>query len=302
MSDIEELSVVAGIVIAFWITFGTRYMADQWSWRLPFLLQIVPALVLGVGIVFLPYSPRWLVSKDRDEEALASLAKLRNLPKDHYTVQLEWTNIRTEVRSHQEISRERHPKLQDRTCINRIKLEVASWIDCFKPGCYKRTHVGMGLMFFQQFVGINALIYYSPTFFEGMGLGYELIMSGILNICQLIGVISSLWTIDRFGRRPLLLWGSALMAICFVVIAGLVGKVSGDWQHDPGASWVSVAFLLLYMLVFGSTWGPVPWAMPAEIFPSSLRAKGVALSTCSNWLCVTLQPLIPSWETDIQQK
>lgn len=119
-----------------------------------------------------------------------------------------------------------------------------------------------------------------------MGLDYNmrLIMSGVLNVTQLIGVCSSLWTMDRFGRRPLLLTGSALMFISHFIIAILVGKFSNNWPAHRPEGWASVAMLLFYMLSFGASWGPVPWAMPSEVFPSSLRAKGVALSTCSNWL------------------
>jgi MFS family permease len=119
-----------------------------------------------------------------------------------------------------------------------------------------------------------------------MGLDYQmqLIMSGVLNITQLIGVVSSLWTLDRFGRRSILLMGSVGMFISHAVIAILVGKFSYDWPSHRPEGWTSVAFLLFYMISFGASWGPVPWAMPAEIFPSSLRAKGVAISTCSNWL------------------
>lgn len=111
----------------------------------------------------------------------------------------------------------------------------------------------------------------------------RLLLSGIINVTQLVGVATSLWTMDRFGRRPLLLAGAGLMFICHLIIAVLVGKFGGRWAEHATEGWVAVAFLFFYMFSFGATWGPVPWAMPSEIFPSSLRAKGVALSTCSNW-------------------
>ncbi|KAI7158215.1 general substrate transporter [Hortaea werneckii] len=283
---LEEFSIVTGIVIAFWITYGTRYMASEWAWRLPFLLQIFPGLGLGVGIVFLPFSPRWLASKGRDQEALHNLAKLRQLPTTDRRVQLELFDIRAEVALHQEINAERHPKLQDGSASSRFLLEIQGWFDCFRRGCWRRTHVGIGIMFFQQFIGINALIYYSPTLFKTMGLDYnmQLIMSGVVNICQLVGVTSSIWTMDAFGRRPLLLSGSMVMFLSHLIIAVLVGKFSNNWPAHRPEGWASVAMLLVYMVAFGTSWGPVPWAMPSEIFPSSLRAKGVALSTCSNWL------------------
>ncbi|KJK91655.1 hypothetical protein H633G_04489 [Metarhizium anisopliae BRIP 53284] len=283
---LEEFSIVLGIVISFWITYGTQYIGSHWSWQLPFLLQIIPGLLLGFGAIFLPFSPRWLASKGRDEDALLNLAKLRCLPMTDPRVQREWMEIITESRFQKGILAERHPNLVKGGVANKLKLEFSTWMDCFKRGCWRRTHVGAGLMFFQQFVGINALIYYSPTLFGTMGLDHnmQLIMSGVLNVTQLIGVISSLWTLDRYGRGKILLYGSVGMFVSHFIIAVLVGKFSNNWPAHKAEGWTSVAFLLFYMLAFGASWGPVPWAMPAEIFPSSLRAKGVSISTCSNWL------------------
>ncbi|EAT80651.2 hypothetical protein SNOG_12239 [Parastagonospora nodorum SN15] len=268
---LQELSIVLGIVVAFWTTYGTRYMAGEWAWRLPFFLQMVPGFVLGVGIFFLPFSPRWLSAKGRDDEALQVLAKLRRAPTNDSRVFQEWCEIRAEVTFKQEVNRERHPELQAPTRSNRIKLELASWMDCFRHGCWKRTVVGVGIMFFQQFVGINALIYYSPSLFKTLGQNYEmqLLLSGIINCTQLVGVATSLWTMDRFGRRPLLLIGAGLMFICHLIIAVLVGKFGDRWASYAVEGWVAVAFLFFYMFSFGATWGPVPWAMPSEIFPSA---------------------------------
>ncbi|CAI7595473.1 hypothetical protein PCG10_004153 [Penicillium crustosum] len=283
---LEEWCIVLGIVIAFWITYGTQYMVGEWAWRLPFLLQLIPGFVLAAGVYALPFSPRWLASKGRDEEALDSLCRLRSLPASDRRIRQELMDIQAEVRFHQQINRENHPNLQGGDIKSSILQELSSWADCFKKGCWRRTHIGIGLGFFQQFIGINALIYYSPTLFATMGLdrSMQLIMSGVLNVVQLVGVTTSIWTMDVVGRRKLLLGGAALMAISHIIIAALVGIYSVDWPSHKAEGWTSVAFLLFYMLAFGATWGPIPWAMPSEIFPSSLRAKGVALSTCSNWL------------------
>ncbi|KAH8675185.1 putative MFS monosaccharide transporter [Ilyonectria robusta] len=282
----EELSIVIGIVVSFWITYGTQYIGSHWSWQLPFLIQIIPGLLLGFGAILLPFSPRWLAANGREDEALANLAKLRQLPASDVRVQREWVDIIAESRFQQGIVAQRHPNLINGGGFSKFKLEFAQWADCLRPGCWRRTHVGAGLMFFQQFTGINALIYYSPTLFGTMGLDYnmQLIMSGVLNVTQLFGVISSLWTLDRFGRRNILMIGSVAMFLAHAIIAVLVGKFSNDWPSHQDAGWTSVAFLLFYMIAFGASWGPVPWAMPAEIFPSSLRAKGVSISTCSNWI------------------
>lgn len=147
----EEFSIVFGIVLSFWITYATRYIPSSTSWQLPFALQMVPGLLLGVGaFFFLPFSPRWLASKGRENEALVILAKLRRLPESDARVRREWVDIIAESEFQRQILEERHPSLVARTQKNRLKLEVHSWTDCLKPGCWRRTHVGAGLMFFQQ--------------------------------------------------------------------------------------------------------------------------------------------------------
>lgn len=118
-----------------------------------------------------------------------------------------------------------------------------------------------------------------------MGLDYQmqLDMSGVLNIIQMVACWWSLWGMDRFGRRPLLLGGGICMALSHLVVSVLVAKYQDSWETHTTEGWVSVAFLFFFMLTYGATWGPIPWAMPAEIFPSSLRAKGMAYATMSNW-------------------
>jgi MFS family permease len=147
---LEEFCIVLGIVIAYWITYGTRFMAGEWSWRLPFLLQMIPGFVLAGGVLALPFSPRWLASKGRNEEALHSLSKLRRLPPSDKRIRQEYLDIQAEVRFHQELNAEKHPTLQGGGTRKSLLLEMGSWADCFKKGCWRRTHVGMGLMFFQQ--------------------------------------------------------------------------------------------------------------------------------------------------------
>lgn len=119
-----------------------------------------------------------------------------------------------------------------------------------------------------------------------MGLDHDmqLNMSGVINICQMVACIWSLWGMDRFGRRPLLFGGVICMTIAHLIIAVLMSQFSNSWPTHQAEGWTCVAFLCFYMLTYGATWGPIPWAMPAEIFPTSLRAKGVAYSTMSNWL------------------
>jgi MFS family permease len=109
-------------------------------------------------------------------------------------------------------------------------------------------------------------------------------MSGVLNICQMIACFWSLWGMDRFGRRPLLLGGGVCMVASLLIVAVLVGKFENDWLSHRSEGWACVAMLFFFMLTYGATWGPVPWAMPSEVFPASLRAKGVAFAAMSNWI------------------
>lgn len=104
----------------------------------------------------------------------------------------------------------------------------------------------------------------------GLDTSMQLIMSGVLNVVQLVGVTTSIWTMDVVGRRKLLLGGAALMAISHIVIAALVGIYSDDWPSHKAEGWTSVAFLLFYMLAFGASWGPIPWALPSGTYLYSL--------------------------------
>ena len=147
---LQELSIVTGIAIAFYITYGTRYMDSNWSWRLPFLLQMTPAIALAAGVTFLPFSPRWLCQENRDDEALQTLSKLRQVPKEDPRVLQEWYEIRSEVAYRRELETEKYPHLQDGTTKSRLLLQANNWADTWRGRAWRRTQVGVGLMFFQQ--------------------------------------------------------------------------------------------------------------------------------------------------------
>lgn len=150
------------MVIAYWISFGCRSIAGEGAFRLPFGLQMVTATLLGVGIHFFPYSPRWLALVNRSDDCLKSLERLRGLPSHDERVQAEFHGIMAEVNFQKLAQRKRHPG------IGGIKLELALWADLFTRKCWRRTAVGVGVAFFQQFSGINAFIYYAPTLFTSV--------------------------------------------------------------------------------------------------------------------------------------
>jgi MFS family permease len=290
--------------VSFGITFGTRYIDGEESWRLPFVLivisaltcsigngrltvlKVVPGLVTGIGAIILPYSPRWLALRFENQQALFSLAKIRQLSADDCKVQNEWMEIRVEAAYQREISETQHPRLQQRSHINGIKLELTLWLDCFRSRYWERTHLSIGLMCFQQFVGINAVAYNVSVLIGTLEAGYyaQVALPVILGSVQFLGALSCLWTIDTVGRKRLLVYGSCVMLVCLVIIAGLNSQFSYNWAFHQDAAWICVGFSILCTWTFGATWSPISWALPSEIFPSRLRAKGSALSACSYWL------------------
>nr|KIR44859.1 sugar transporter [Cryptococcus bacillisporus CA1280] len=283
---LEGSSIVIGIVIMFYITYATRHILGSWSFRLPFTVQVVPCIALGIGLWLLPYSPRWLATVGRDQDALNALIRLRRLPSSDPRLQAEWITIRAEAIQQREVVITSHPHLQGGSgFVQDFKLEMHAWFDMFKPNIIARTMIGVMLMVFQQLQGINALIYYSPILFEQLGLDYEmqLTMSGVINVSQCVATIVAFFLLDRIGRKPPLLIGSTVNAICHFAVAGLIAKYSDNWAAHQSAAWAGVGLLIAFMFFFGIGWSPVPWALPAEVHSSSRRAKGVAITTCTNW-------------------
>lgn len=277
---LESISITSGVVIAFWITYGTRSLAGEVSFRLPFGLQMVTATALGSGIHFFPYSPRWLALASRRDDCLRSLSKLRQLPITDDRVQREYQGIMTEVQFQRLIQEHRHPDVRG------FKLEVLSWLDLFSRKTWRRTVVAAGVAFFQQFSGINAFIYYAPTLFQSLGQTSEmsLIFSGVFNILQMVAAVICFLVIEKVGRRTLAIFGGFGMGIAYLIIAVLSGLYETSWLSHQSAGWAAVAMAFLFILIYGVSYSPLGWALPSEVYSTSDRSKGVALSACTIWL------------------
>ncbi|KAL1875723.1 hypothetical protein VTK73DRAFT_9912 [Phialemonium thermophilum] len=278
---LESISIVSGVVISFWITYGTRNIDSDVSFRLPLGLQMLCATALGVCINFFPYSPRWLALVGRNDDCMASLCKLRGLPPTDARIQKEFKGIVAEVEFNRVIRERAHPGAGG------LKLEVLSWVELFQPKMLRRTAVACGACFFQQFSGINAFIYYAPTLFRSIGQSDEmsLVLSGVFNVLQLVAVAICFVVIDRLGRRPLAILGAFGSCVCYAVIAALAGVYSKDWSANKSAGWACVAMAFCFIMTYGVSYSPLGWCLPAEVYPNSKRAKGVALAVCVNWLC-----------------
>ncbi|KAI0267722.1 hypothetical protein BC834DRAFT_56457 [Gloeopeniophorella convolvens] len=279
----EQFSIVLGCVVGFWTGFFTRNVDGSASWRIPLALQLVPGFLLGFGMFLLPASPRLLVLRGKRDEALASLAKLRlrslSEARTDPLVQIELMEMEAEAIMLQRAS----PTGEGRPMRN----EALAWARLFDRRYIDRTLVGVMIMFFQQWSGINALIYYGPLLMRSLGLNgstVNLLVAGGVNIVQFIAVFPAILYIDRLGRKPLLRVGSATMAASHLLIAMLVFQFSGEWSEHALAAWAAVGCVYLFTAAYGVSFGPVGWVLPNEVFPLSMRGKGAALSTASNWL------------------
>ncbi|KAJ7834979.1 MFS monosaccharide transporter, partial [Mycena olivaceomarginata] len=263
---LEQFSIVLGVVVGFWIGFFTRHVPGSLSWRLPLGLQIAPGVLLALGAIFLlPASPRLLVLKGRYAEAEASLVKLRG--RDDGLTKIELLEMRVEATL---ISQADGRKTD--------MGELGVWGRLFTKKYRARTMIGVLIMVFQQWSGINALLYYGPTLVRSIGLQGEtsgLLVSGGIGVVQFLAVGPAVVYIDR---------GSAAMAVSHLIIALLVLQFKDNWPEHAVAAWVAVVGIYTFTFAYGVSFGPIGWVLPSEVFPLSMRARGVALATASNWV------------------
>ncbi|KAF8853588.1 sugar transporter [Acephala macrosclerotiorum] len=291
---LQQLAITFGIMVSFWIDYGTNYIGGtgasqhEAAWLLPISLQLFPAVVLFAGILFMPFSPRWLVHHNREEEARKVLAKLRGLPQDHELVELEFLEIKAQSLFEKRTVAEHWPALRELTTWNTFKLQFVAIGSLFKTkAMFRRVIVATVTMFFQQWTGINAILYYAPTIFQNIGLSgntISLLATGVVGIVMFLATIPSVLYIDRLGRKPILTIGAIGMGICHIIIAGIVAKYRNSWADHRGAGWAAVVMVWLFVVHFGYSWGPCAWIIVAEIWPLSNRPYGIALGASSNWM------------------
>jgi MFS family permease len=177
--------------------------------------------------------------RDRHEDSLNSLAKLRRLPTDDERLQQEWKGILAEVQFQNTLVKQQYGD------VGPLRSEFLQWIDLFRPKYLRRTMIAMAIPFFQQFSGINPFVYYAPTFFAALGQSYEmsLILSGMVNICQLVAGIPTFIYLDKMGRRKLAIIGGFAMGIPHMIMAGIFGKFNDKWEANRGVGWLGVALI-----------------------------------------------------------
>ncbi|WP_436923586.1 sugar porter family MFS transporter [Halosimplex amylolyticum] len=251
LTSLNQLMVTTGILISYFVNFA---FADAGAWRWMLGAGMVPAVVLGIGILKMPESPRWLFEHGREDEARAVLQRTRE-----DTVEGELAEIEKTVEK------------QSKTGLRDL---LAPWL---RPALV----VGLGLAVFQQITGINAVIYYAPTILESTGFGgvtsiLATVGIGTINVVMTVVAIS---LVDRVGRRKLLLVGVSGMVVTLAVL-GTVFYLPG---FGDVLGIVATVSLMLFVSFFAIGLGPVFWLLISEIYPLSVRGSAMGVVTVANW-------------------
>ncbi|SDJ83180.1 MFS transporter, SP family, xylose:H+ symportor [Sediminibacillus albus] len=249
--SLNQFAIIFGMLVVYFVNWGiARGQSAEWindvGWRYMFLSEAIPAALFLVLLFAVPETPRYLVLKNQDEKARNILSKI-----------------------------------YDQTMAKATMYEIKKSFDAEKGRLFsfgkKIIVIGILLSVFQQFVGINVALYYAPRIFESMGAArdasmFQTIIMGLVNV---IFTLIAIMTVDKFGRKPLLIIGSIGMTIGMFGVAGLA------FFNMIGIG--TLIFIIIYTASFMMSWGPVVWVLIAEIFPNKIRGQAVALAVAAQW-------------------
>ncbi|KAL4920844.1 general substrate transporter [Aspergillus aurantiobrunneus] len=297
LTALQQGGITCGIMVSFWINYGTQYIGGTGdgqspvAWRLPLALQCLFSLILGAGTFYLPYSPRWLMMKDREDEALSTLSRIRRVPQTDSRVQNEILEIKASALFDRETTAALYP---DITFAIRLSYERYKSLFVLRH-LNHRLLIACLLQLIQQFTGINAIIYYAPQIFENIGLSgnsVNLLATGVVGIINFLCTIPAILFLDYYGRKTLLLTGATGMGIAQLIVATIYAVYKDSWFSHADAGWAAAVFIWLYIACFAFSIGCINWIIPSEIFPPGVRAQAVGIAIGVNWLSNFIVALI----------
>lgn len=251
--SLNQLMITCGIVVSYLVDYALSLGQSEWRWM--FGLGAVPAIILLLGMIGLSESPRWLVSKNRTEEAREVLT--------HALPAKDVDNAIKEIRGS-------------------LSVKTGTWNELLTPWVRPALVVGIMLALFQQFTGINTIIYYAPTIFEFSGFESHkvsiLATVGVGTVNVLMTLVA-IWFLDRLGRKPLLYIGMTGMTISL----GVLGFAFYSPALMSSLKLLTVISVVVYIASFAISLGPIFWLMIAEIYPLRIRGRAMSIATVANW-------------------
>jgi SP family xylose:H+ symportor-like MFS transporter len=248
----NQFAIIFGMLVVYFVNYFIVFGKDplwinETGWRLMFLSESFVAATFGILLIFVPETPRYLALNHNDEKALGILSKINGLEKA-------------------------------KTILAEIKETVHEKVENVLTYGWKVLIIGILLSVFQQAVGINVVLYYAPTIFKGLGFGNDAAMwqTVIMGFVNIIFTLVAIFTVDKFGRKPLLIIGSIGMAIGMFAIGFLA------YNEIIGIS--TLIFIVIYTAAFMMSWGPICWVLISEIFPNTIRGKAVAIAVAAQWI------------------
>jgi len=249
--SLNQFAIIFGMLVVYFVNWGIgKGQTIEWindiGWRYMFASEAIPAFLFLILLFTVPETPRYLVSKNQDTKAMEVLSKIYD----------------------QAMAKATMFEIQKSFDVNKAKL--------FSFG-KAIIVIGILLSVFQQFVGINVALYYAPRIFESMGAGrdasmFQTIVMGLVNV---VFTLIAIFTVDKFGRKPLLIIGSIGMTIGMFGVAGMA------FTNVIGIG--TLIFIIIYTASFMMSWGPVVWVLIAEIFPNKIRGQAVAIAVAAQW-------------------
>ncbi|AXY77997.1 MFS transporter [Paraflavitalea soli] len=253
MVAINQLTIVIGILITNIVNYSLRdHGPDAWRWMVG--LGAVPSLLFLVGVAWLPESPRWLLTRGRDQKAANILSRIGGTDYARDTMQSMANTVKSMV-----------------------KVNYASVLE---KSVLPAVVIGIGLAVFQQFCGINVVFNFATTIFESVGFSQDdqLKQTVFVGIINLVFTFLAMWQVDKLGRKPLMLFGAAALAVLYLVSAFLLQ------QRSPAAAWSLLAAIATYAMSLA----PVTWVLISEIFPDKVRGVATSVAVISLWLSYAL--------------